>query len=149
MVGFMMGSASRMDHAFITSSRNTLKMINLIENMVMLELYDRVHNFSKLVNTKYVIHIHARLHEVLPTLDNGRHPQLEAEVREDYYLPEARLCVPANEELKRQVLDEAHSSAYTMHPGSTKMYHTLKKHYWWAGMKREDAKYVSKCFICQ
>ena len=59
------------------------------------------------------------------------------------------LCVPAAEELKRQVLEEAHSSAYSMHPGSTKMYRTLKEYYWWSGMKREVVEYVSKCFICQ
>ena len=61
----------------------------------------------------------------------------------------SRLCVPAIEELKRQILEEAHSSAHAMHPGSTKMYRTLKKYYWWSGMKREVAEYVSKCFICQ
>ena len=60
-----------------------------------------------------------------------------------------RLCVPATEELKRQILEEDHSSAYAMHPGSTKMYRTLKEYYWWSGMKREVAEYVSKCFICQ
>ena len=59
------------------------------------------------------------------------------------------LCVPATEELKRQILEEAHSSAYAMHPGSTKMYRTLKEYYWWSGMKREVAEYVSKCVICQ
>ena len=61
----------------------------------------------------------------------------------------SRLCVPATEELKRQILEEAHSFVYAMHPGSTKMYRTLKKYYWWSGMKREVAEYVSKCFICQ
>ena len=61
----------------------------------------------------------------------------------------SRLCVPANEELKRQILEEAHSFAYAMHPGSTKMYRTLKEYYWWSGMKREVVEYVSKCFICQ
>ena len=61
----------------------------------------------------------------------------------------SRLCVPAVEELKRQVLEESHCSAYAMHPGSTKMYRTLKEYYWWSGMKREVAEYVSKCFICQ
>ena len=61
----------------------------------------------------------------------------------------SRLCVPATEELKRKILEEAHSSAYAMHPGSTKMYRTLKEYYWWSGMKREVAEYVSKCFICQ
>ena len=39
----------------------------------------------------------------------------------------SRLCVPAAEELKRQILGEAHSSAYAMHPGSTKMYCTLRE----------------------
>ena len=61
----------------------------------------------------------------------------------------SRLCVPATEELKRQILEEAYSSAYAMHPGSTKMYRTLKEYYWWSEMKREVAEYVSKCFICQ
>ena len=61
----------------------------------------------------------------------------------------SRLCVPATEELKRQILEEGHSSAYAMHPGSTKMYRTLKEYYWWSGMKREVVEYVSKCFICQ
>ena len=61
----------------------------------------------------------------------------------------SRLCVPAAEELKGQILGEAHSSAYAMHPGSTKMYHTLKEYYWWLGMKSEVAEYVSKCLVCQ
>ncbi|KAL5824473.1 hypothetical protein ACOSQ3_020536 [Xanthoceras sorbifolium] len=41
-----------------------------------------------------------------------------------------RLCVPNVKELKREIMEEAHSSAYAMHPGSTKMYRTLKEHYW-------------------
>ncbi|KAA0067054.1 putative Retrotransposon protein [Cucumis melo var. makuwa] len=60
-----------------------------------------------------------------------------------------RLCVPSDQAIKDQILEEAHSSAYAMHPGSTKMYRTLKKHYWWPGMKREIADYVAKCLICQ
>ena len=45
-----------------------------------------------------------------------------------------RLCVPADEALKRDILDEAHNSIFAMHPGSTKMYRTLRGHYWWPGM---------------
>ena len=40
-----------------------------------------------------------------------------------------RMCVPKYGELKRDIIEEAHSSAYAMHPGSTKMYETLKEHY--------------------
>ena len=61
----------------------------------------------------------------------------------------SRLCLPVVEELKRQVLEEAHCSAYAMHLGRTKMYRTLKEYYWWSGMKREVAEYVSRCFIRQ
>ncbi|KAA0066301.1 hypothetical protein E5676_scaffold602G001640 [Cucumis melo var. makuwa] len=32
---------------------------------------------------------------------------------------------------ENQILEEAHSSVYAMHPGSTRMYRTLKKNYWW------------------
>ena len=46
-------------------------------------------------------------------------------------------------------MEEAHSSAYAMHLGSTKMYHTLKEHYWWKGMKRDIIEFVSRCLTCQ
>ena len=60
-----------------------------------------------------------------------------------------RMCVPEYGELKRDIMEEAHSSAYSMHPGSTKMYKTLKEHYWWNGMKKEIASFVSRCLTCQ
>ncbi|KAL0544216.1 hypothetical protein IC582_019329 [Cucumis melo] len=60
-----------------------------------------------------------------------------------------RLCVPNISELKDVILEEAHNSAYAMHPSSTKMNRTLKKTYWWPRMKQEIAKYVDRCLICQ
>ncbi|TYK29280.1 hypothetical protein E5676_scaffold1212G00470 [Cucumis melo var. makuwa] len=62
---------------------------------------------------------------------------------------QGRLCVPNVSELKDAILEEAHSSAYTMHPGSTKMYKTLKNTYWWPGMKQEIVEYVDRCLICK
>jgi hypothetical protein len=49
---------------------------------------------------------------------------------------ESRLVVPKNKDLKKKILDEAHLSKFSMHPGSTKMYHDLKPLYWWTRMKR-------------
>ena len=60
-----------------------------------------------------------------------------------------RLCLPNGGGLKKEIMEEAHSSAYVMHPGSTKMYHTLREHYWWRGMKKDVAEFVSICLICQ
>ena len=60
-----------------------------------------------------------------------------------------RLCVPDVVELKKEIMEVAHSSAYAMHPGSTKMYHTLREHYWWRGMKKDVAEFVYRCLIFQ
>ena len=60
-----------------------------------------------------------------------------------------RVCVPSDPQLRQAILAEAHSSAYAIHPGSTKMYRDLRTSYWWTGMKREIAEFVSRCLICQ
>jgi hypothetical protein len=62
---------------------------------------------------------------------------------------EDRLVVPKNKDLKKKILDEAHLSKFSIHLGSTKMYHDLKPLYWWTRMKREIAQYVSECHTCQ
>ncbi|KAA0066793.1 DNA/RNA polymerases superfamily protein [Cucumis melo var. makuwa] len=49
---------------------------------------------------------------------------------------QGRLCVPNISELKDAILEEAHNSAYAIHLGSTKMYRTLKKTYWWPVRQR-------------
>jgi hypothetical protein len=59
-----------------------------------------------------------------------------------------RLCVPKGE-ARGILLDEAHNSAYSIHPGTTKMYLDLKTRYWWRGMKKEIAQYVARCDTCQ
>ena len=46
-------------------------------------------------------------------------------------------------------MEEAHCSAYSMHPGSTKMYRTLRENYWWIGMKKDIADFVARCLVCQ
>ncbi|KAJ9557088.1 hypothetical protein OSB04_011702 [Centaurea solstitialis] len=59
-----------------------------------------------------------------------------------------RIWIPRVEQLKKMIMDEAHQSRYSIHPGSDKMYKGLKEHYWWPGMKRDIAIYVSKCLTC-
>nr|GFC52766.1 retrotransposon protein, putative, Ty3-gypsy subclass [Tanacetum cinerariifolium] len=60
-----------------------------------------------------------------------------------------RLCVLNDATLREALLTEAHSSPISVHLGSTKMYHYLKQHFWWSGMKRDLATFVSRCLICQ
>jgi hypothetical protein len=55
-----------------------------------------------------------------------------------------RLCVPEIGNLRETILREAHDSAYSIHPGSTKMY----QRYWWYDMKRDVAAHVALCDTC-
>jgi len=60
-----------------------------------------------------------------------------------------RICVPKEENFRHIIIDEAHKSAYSIHPGATKMYMDLRQKYWWNGMKADIAQYVAHCDICQ
>ena len=41
-----------------------------------------------------------------------------------------KVCVPDIDNLRTTIMEKAHCSTYAMHPGSTKMYRTIKKNYW-------------------
>ena len=60
-----------------------------------------------------------------------------------------RVCIPSDKELKKELLTEAHKSKFSIHPGSTKMYHDLRTQFWWSGMKKDIAEFVSRCLVCQ
>ena len=60
-----------------------------------------------------------------------------------------RIWVPNVQELKDEIMYEAYSLRYSIHPGSTKMYRDLKEYYWWPNMKKDVAEWVSRCLTCQ
>nr|GEX53138.1 hypothetical protein [Tanacetum cinerariifolium] len=60
-----------------------------------------------------------------------------------YYLDQ--IWVPLKGDVRTIIMDEAHKSKYSVHPGANKMYYDLKDRYWWSGMKKDIAEYVSKC----
>nr|GEX59568.1 retrotransposon protein, putative, Ty3-gypsy subclass [Tanacetum cinerariifolium] len=59
-----------------------------------------------------------------------------------------RVWLPIFGGLRDLIMLESHKSKYSIHPGSDKMYHDLKKLYWWPNMKDDIATYVSKCLTC-
>ncbi|KAJ9566000.1 hypothetical protein OSB04_001966 [Centaurea solstitialis] len=61
---------------------------------------------------------------------------------------QGRIWVPKLGGNRELLLEEAHKSKYSIHPGSTKMYRDLKMNYWWPIMKLDVAKYVEKCVTC-
>jgi hypothetical protein len=59
-----------------------------------------------------------------------------------------RLVVHVDPEIKKIILDRAHKSKFSIHPGSTKTYQDLKQNFWWSNMKVDIAKYVAECDTC-
>ena len=59
-----------------------------------------------------------------------------------------RICLPEIDSLRETIFKEAHDSAYSIHPGSTKMYQDLKQKYWWYGLKKDVASHVALCDVC-
>ncbi|GKA93247.1 putative reverse transcriptase domain-containing protein [Tanacetum coccineum] len=59
-----------------------------------------------------------------------------------------RIWIPSVGGIRKLIMDEAHTSRYSVHPGADKMYYDLRDLYWWPGMKRDIAEYVSKCLTC-
>ena len=85
---------------------------------------------------------------IISQIGNGK--ETEFTENEDgvlYY--KDRVCVPDDNDLRKAILEEAHSGSFSIHPGSTKMYQDLKVSYWWSRMKRDVSEFVTKCLVCQ
>nr|GEV74995.1 putative reverse transcriptase domain-containing protein [Tanacetum cinerariifolium] len=59
-----------------------------------------------------------------------------------------RIWVPLKGDVITLIMDEAHKWKYSIHPGADKIYYDLRDMYYWPGMKKDIAVYVSKCLTC-
>ncbi|GJX55160.1 putative reverse transcriptase domain-containing protein [Tanacetum coccineum] len=57
-------------------------------------------------------------------------------------------AIPSIGSVRKLIMDKAHTSRYSIHPGADKMYYDLRDLYWWPDMKRDIAEYVSRCLTC-
>ena len=79
----------------------------------------------------------------LPGLDK----QLEKKGDSGLYFVD-RIWVPSCSGVRALILEEAHRSRYSVHPGADKIYFDLRELYWWPGMKKDIAVFVSQCLTC-
>ncbi|GJV71626.1 putative reverse transcriptase domain-containing protein [Tanacetum coccineum] len=52
-----------------------------------------------------------------------------------------RIWIPSVGGVRKLIMDEAHTSRYSIYPSADKMYHDLRDLYWWPGMKRDIVEY--------
>ncbi|GJV10959.1 retrotransposon protein, putative, ty3-gypsy subclass [Tanacetum coccineum] len=67
---------------------------------------------------------------IVQNVEDGKHTEFSVDDDGVVWF-EDRLCVPNDQALREKVMTEAHSSPFTIHPGSTKMYRDLKQYFWW------------------
>ncbi|XP_070008148.1 uncharacterized protein [Nicotiana sylvestris] len=58
---------------------------------------------------------------------------------------QGRICVPNVYGFHALILEETHSSRYSIHLSSAKMYQALRQHYWLRRMKKDIVEYVARC----
>jgi len=51
--------------------------------------------------------------------------------------------------MKEKAIVGIHDSTLATHLGSAKMYRDLKPFYWWLGMKKDIADFITCCLTCQ
>ena len=67
-----------------------------------------------------------RLKEIMENIAIGKAPGFHMDDNGTLWFGK-RLCVPENKAIRDAILCEVHESAYSIHPGSTKMYLDLKE----------------------
>ena len=84
---------------------------------------------------------------IINQIRNGKETEFTVNENGVFYYKD-RVCVPDCNDLRKSILEEAHSRSFAIHPGSTKMYQDLKMSFWWSGMKRDVSEFVTKCLVC-
>jgi ribonuclease HI len=89
-----------------------------------------------------------KINEIRQLIKDGKVKDFREDA-EEWYGSRTDCVFPTSNRSRELILKEAHETAYSIHPGSEKMYQDLKKRFWWYGMKREIAEYVAVCDSCQ
>jgi hypothetical protein len=91
--------------------------------------------------------------QIKETLQQGnlqqKHQYYEFQ-QDEILMYRGKVYVPNSRELKNIVLREMHNVPYVGHPGYHKSIAVVRRsQYFWLGMKKEVANYISRCPECQ
>ena len=78
------------------------------------------------------------------TCDEGWAIHTEGSLRYRRQVP-----VPQLTDLREEIHKEFYYSRFLVHLGGKKMYHDLRRQYYWNGMKRHVGDFIRRCLTCQ
>ena len=150
VIDYHPGKANVVANALSRKTMQTLRALNVHlpltdDNTVVTELIARPSLLNRVLKAKKK---DEKIVAIVSQIGNGK--EIEFTINEDgvlYY--KDRVCVLDDNDLRKSILEEAHSGSFAIHPGSTKMYQDLKMSFWWSGMKRDVSEFVTKCLVCQ
>ena len=88
-----------------------------------------------------------KIYAIVSQIGNGKETEFTVNEKGVLHYKD-RVCVTDDNDLRKFILEEAHSGSFAIHPISTKMYQDLKMSFWWSGMKRDVLEFVTKCLVC-
>ena len=145
MIDYYLGKPNVVAEALSRKSIQTLRALNAhlsltYDGTVVTELIARPSFLNRVLEAhmKY-----EKISVIVSQIGNGK--EIEFTVNEDgvlYY--KDRVCGPNDNDLRKAILEEAHSGSFVIHPCSTKMYQDLKMSFWWSKKKKEN-RYIRIC----
>src|SRR5258707_10443326 len=86
--------------------------------------------------------------KALKALDMGELHSNEWMCAEEVVLYRGRVYIPDDPQLRHDLVHAHHSATVTGHPGQWKTLELVLRNYWWPGLSRYVAKFVTGCDAC-
>jgi hypothetical protein len=147
---------------FLSEYDFDIKHIKVKENKVVDALNKRVHELHATTISMYqsdlkpiileVVKLDLQYKELVAKLQQGKLQEKIEEYKldnDEILMYRGIIYVPNSQELKNMILREMHNVPYAGHPGYQKTIVVVKHQYYWPGMKKEVADFISKCLECQ
>ena len=150
VIDYHLGKANVVADALSRKTVQTLQALNaqlsLIDNgTVVAELIVRLSLLNRVLEAQKK---DEKIVAIVSQIGNGKETRFTMNENGVLYYKD-RVCVPDDNDLRKAILEEAHSGSFAIHPDSTKMYQDLKVSYWWSGMKSDVSEFMTKCLVCQ